>query len=65
MQLKCVKAFGMNVPGDVVDAADGEFDPVHWELAAVGETPQAPPEPDQDAPASPAPAAFPSAVKEN
>lgn len=46
MQVRCVKAFGTAVPGDVVQVPDGAVvDPVHWEPVT------APP------PAAPVPAA--------
>ena len=44
MQVRCVKAFGTSVPGDVAEVPDGAaVDPEHWEIA-------------QDMPPSPPPA---------
>lgn len=35
MQVRCVKAFGTSVPGDVAEVPDGaSVDPVHWEAVA-------------------------------
>lgn len=32
MQVKCVKAFGTSVPGDLAEVPDGaSVDPEHWE----------------------------------
>lgn len=48
MQVRCIKAFGTSVPGDVADVPDGAaVDPEHWEIIA----------PAPAAPASPVPAA--------
>lgn len=56
MQVRCVRAFGTAVPGDVAEVPDGAaVDPFHWEPV----TP--PPDP---APAAAAAASFPAAVKD-
>ena len=55
MQLKCIRAFGGNEPGDVVDGVpDGAaFDPVHWEaVTAAPVKPAAATAPAAAAPAS-------------
>jgi hypothetical protein len=49
VQLRCIRAFGTARPGDVADAADGAFDPEHWELVAAP-----PPVPPAAKPAVPA-----------
>ena len=53
MQVKCIKAFGLSVPGDVAEVPDGAaVDPEHWEPVTA---PAAdPPEPAPAAPAFPA-----------
>jgi hypothetical protein len=54
--VKCVKAFGMAVPGDLAEVPDGaSVDPDHWVPADAGT--ETPPEPSEPA----APAAFPPA----
>ena len=54
MQVKCIKAFSLSVPGDLAEVPDGAaVDPDHW----VPADPETPPEPS----ALSAPAVFPSA----
>jgi hypothetical protein len=54
--VKCIKAFGLLVPGDLAEVPDGaSVDPDHWVVPAAAETP---PEPSEPA----APAAFPPAA---
>lgn len=36
MQVRCIKAFGSAVPGDVADVPDGgSTDPEHWEIVTA------------------------------
>ena len=47
MQVRCVKAFGRHVPGDLAEVPDGaSVDPAHWE-------PVTPPPPAPAVPALP------------
>lgn len=43
MQVRCVRAFGTSVPGDLAEVPDGAaVDPEHWEPAAAAAPPPAP-----------------------
>ncbi len=47
MEVRCVKAFGLHVPGDLAEVPDGSaVDPDHWEAVA-------PPPPAPAVPAAP------------
>ena len=44
MQVRCVKAFGTSVPGDVAEVPDGAAaDPQHWEPVTAPPPPADPP----------------------
>lgn len=53
MQVRCVRAFGASVPGDLAEVPDGaSVDPEHWEPVTAPTPPADPPQP--PAPAVPA-----------
>jgi hypothetical protein len=61
MQVRCTRAFGRLVPGDVAEVPDGaDVDPAHFEAVP---DPGAPPPPAEPAAAA-APAPAPAPVKE-
>lgn len=75
MQVKCIRAHGLNKPGDVVDGVpDGAaVDPQYWEVPGAravppGETSGGAPAPDDETLPGPgrvpAPAAFPPGASE-
>ena len=61
MQVRCVRAFGTSVPGDLAEVPDGAaVDPEHWEPATPPPPPADPPPPDVPPPAA---LSFPAAAK--
>jgi hypothetical protein len=58
MQVTCIRAFGLRVPGDVVEVPDGAaVDPEHWEITPDEKPPA--PTPPPATPVTPAAAVTP------
>ena len=63
MQVRCVKAFGTSVPGDLAEVPDGaSVDPDHWEPAAAPPPPPPPADPPQPEEPPAPPVSFPGGM---